>query len=251
LRARPDEATAIIAAALGSGEGWLGFQAAASLLDCYGVGVASWRVAGTDKEAVLAAREFAGPVALKAISPSLERKTDVGAVALDLRDQRAVRRAAKEIAQRVIEAGHPFDGFLVQAMAPRGVEMVVGVVHDPLFGPVMACSAGGDISIAVARDLSVRVSPLAADDADEMLRGLASYPLLEGSGGRPGVDVGSLRDLLLRLSALVEHHEEVAELDLSPVVAGANGAVVVDARVRLARPSSKGPYGARHRPGPA
>jgi acyl-CoA synthetase (NDP forming) len=170
-------------------------------------------------------------------------------VALELAGERAVGRAAREMAARLRAAGHRVDGFLVQSMAPAGRELLIGVVNDPNFGPVIACGTGGDGSRDSASDLSLRVTPLAAEDAEDMLRELASFPQLEGRGGRPAVDLGSLRELILRVGDLVEDHEEVAELDLSPVVAGPEGSLVVDARVRLERPRPRSPYAARLRDG--
>jgi acyl-CoA synthetase (NDP forming)/predicted GNAT family acetyltransferase len=246
---RTDEATALVADALGRGEGWLGVSEAAGLLDCYGIPVAEWRLARTPREAAAAAGELGGKVALKAVAPGLIRKREAGAVALELAGERAVGRAAREMAARLRAAGHRVDGFLVQSMAPAGRELLIGVVNDPNFGPVIACGTGGDGSTDSASDLSLRVTPLAAEDAEDMLRELASFPQLEGRGGRPAVDLGSLRELILRVGDLVEDHEEVAELDLSPVVAGPEGSLVVDARVRLERPRPRSPYAARLRDG--
>jgi len=113
------------------------------------------------------------------------------------------------------------------------VEMLVGMVHDASFGPVVACGAGGT-SVELLRDVSVRVAPLAAADAGEMVRALRTFPLLDGYRGRPKADVAALEDVVLRVSALVEAHPEIAELDCNPVIVGPNGAVIVDARVRVA-----------------
>ena len=105
------------------------------------------------------------------------------------------------------------------AMAPAeagGVELVVGVVHDPSFGPVVACGAGG-VAAELLKDVAVRLTPLTDWDAAEMVRSLASFPLLDGYRGAPRADVAALEDLLLRVGALVEAHPQVAELDLDPV----------------------------------
>jgi acyl-CoA synthetase (NDP forming)/RimJ/RimL family protein N-acetyltransferase len=244
---RTDEATALIAAALGHGEGWLGFPEAAGLLDCYGIAVAEWRPAAGEREAAAAARDLGGAVALKAVAPGVVRKREAGAVALGLAGDREVGRAARQMAVRLRRAGRQVDGFLVQSMAPPGRELLVGVVHDPVFGPVVACGTGGDGSVETTSDLSVRVTPIAPDDAEQMLRELAAFPQLEGRGGRPAADLGSLRDLLVRVGHLVENHEEVAELDLNPVVAGPGGSLVIDARVRLQQPRPASPYAARRR----
>lgn len=173
-------------------------------------------------------------------------KSDVGAVALSLDGEQAVREAASELAARIERAGHHLDGFLAQAMAGRGVEMLVGVVQDPSFGSVVACGAGGT-TVELLKDVSVRLSPLDEGDADEMIRSLVSFPLLQGYRRQPAADLNSLKEVLLRVSALVEAHEEVAELDLNPVVVGRTGATVMDARIRVERHPPRPPEGSRPR----
>jgi acyl-CoA synthetase (NDP forming) len=159
-------------------------------------------------------------------------KSDVGAVALDLPGPSQVEEAAEHMAARVRAAGHEPTGFLVQRMAAKGVELLLGVAHDPLFGPVIACGAGG-VTAEVMKDVAVRITPLTDRDARTMLRSLRTYPLLEGFRGAPRANVDSVESLLLRLSAMVEAHPEVVEMDCNPVIAGPDGAVVVDARVRV------------------
>ena len=125
-------------------------------------------------------------------------------------------------------------------MAPAGVEMIVGVVHDPQFGPVLACGAGG-VLVELLKDVSVRLTPLAAPDAEEMLRELKTYPLLTGYRGAAVHDVPALVDTVLRVGALVEELPQIAELDLNPILVHPSGVTVVDARVRV-RPRSAHPF---------
>ena len=136
---------------------------------------------------------------------------------------------------RLRAAGTPPSGYLVQRMAPRGVEMIVGVVHDPQFGPVVACGAGG-VLVELLKDVSVRLTPLSRLDAEEMVRELKTYPLLTGYRGGPVCDAGALVDAILRVGAMVEDLPHIAELDLNPIVVHPDGATVVDARVRVAPP---------------
>jgi acyl-CoA synthetase (NDP forming) len=117
-------------------------------------------------------------------------------------------------------------------MAPSGVEMLVGVVNDPNFGPVVACGAGGTAT-ELLKDVAARITPLTIEDAAAMPRSLATFPLLDGYRGAPKVDVAALEQLLLRVSQLVEGNPEIAEMDLNPVIVHAHGVAVVDARVRL------------------
>jgi acetyl coenzyme A synthetase (ADP forming)-like protein len=123
----------------------------------------------------------------------------------------------------------------VQQMAPEGVEMIVGVVHDPQFGPVVACGAGG-VVMELLKDVSVRLTPLSRADAEKMVRELRTYPLLTGYRGAPPCDVGALVDAVLRVAALVDDLPQVVELDLDPIIIHPAGASVVDARVRVAPP---------------
>ena len=245
--ARRDEAQALVAAALGRGEGWLPPDDVQHLLDCYGIHLVESRLAATPAEAARAAAGLRGPVALKAYGAGLLHKSEAGAVTLSLTGAKAVRAAAGAMAGRLRAAGIEPEGFLVQRMAAEGVEMIVGVVQDPQFGPIIACGAGGT-AVELLRDVSVRLTPLTESEAGEMIRGLTTFPLLAGYRGRPIADVAALRNLVLRLSALAEDLPEVVEVDLNPVMVGTQGAMAVDARVRLEAREPRPPEGSRPRP---
>ncbi len=257
--ARRDEAAALISAALGrfgSAGGWLDPEEVAALFSCYGIPLAAQRIANTPDEAADHAEALGGDVALKAVAPGLVHKTEAGAVRLGLRGRDQVADAAAEMEARLssaaveADAGVP-DGptvgrvrFLIQQMVPRGIEMIVGIVHDPQFGPVVACGAGGAL-VELLRDVSIRLAPLAPADATAMLHALKSYPLLTGYRGQPPADVPALEDLVLRVSALAEDLPQIVELDCNPVVALPHGAIVVDARVRIATADPPRPLSAR------
>jgi len=247
-----DEAAALLAAALAgetTGEPqprWLAPDEVASLLDCYGLPLAEWRLADTAEEAGAAAEELGGPVALKAVAPLLLHKTEARGVRLGLAGAEQVRAAAEEMATAVTAAGHTLERFLVQRMVGDGVELLVGVVNDASFGPVVACGAGGT-AVELLKDVAVRITPLTDRDAAEMVRSLATFPLLDGYRGAPRANVAALEDLLLRVSALVEAHPQVAELDCNPVKVLPHGAVVVDARVRVEPATPRLPLAARRR----
>jgi acyl-CoA synthetase (NDP forming) len=173
-------------------------------------------------------------------------KTEAGAVRLGLSGEDAVSTAAEEMRERLRRADDEPQAFIVQEMITEGVEMLVGLVHDPLFGPLLACGAGG-VQAELLKDLSVRITPLREGDASEMVRSLQTFPLLEGFRGAPPADVGALEDVLLRMSALVEAHAEVAEVDLNPLIVGSNGATVVDVRIRAQAAQPRPPWpGYRH-----
>ena len=182
--------------------------------------------------AVAAAEELRTPVALKAIATGLIHKTDAGGVRLGLEGGEAVRAAAAEIESAVAAAGHPLEGLLVQSMAPTGIEMIVGVVNDRSFGPVVACGAGG-IAAELIKDVAVRITPVTDLDASEMLRSLQMFPLLDGYRGAPRADIAAIEDVLLRVGAMVDAHPEIVELDCNPLIVGPDGAMIVDARVRV------------------
>lgn len=238
-RARPDstprtftglrrgDAQRVLDRALARGQGWLAHEELAELFSCYGLPFAG-RVAATPAEAEAAALQIGGRVALKAIAPGILHKTEAGGVRLGL-EAHAVREAAAEMRERIDDASIRF---LVQPMVPKGVEMLVGVVHDPLFGRVVACGAGGT-NVELLKDVNVRLTPLTERDASEMVRTLRTFPLLDGYRGAPKGDVAALEDVILRIAALVDAHPEISELDANPVVVLEHGAAIVDARVRV------------------
>jgi acyl-CoA synthetase (NDP forming) len=142
------------------------------------------------------------------------------------------------------QAGHHVAGFQVQPIVARGVEMIVGVVQDQHFGPVLACGAGGTATELI-KDVAVRITPITRGEAGRMVRSLRTFPLLDGYRGAPRADVGALEDVLLRVSALVEAHPEVVEMDVNPLIVHPAGAVAVDARIRLEPGPPRPPLGAR------
>jgi len=241
---RSDEAFAIIANVLGRRDtGWLTSEEVERLLDCYGLRTARSERARTPEEAGAIAGRIGSAVALKAFGPDIVHKTEVGAVALGLTGPAATADAARAMAERVGDTGATLDGFLVQAMVEQGVEMLVGVAHDPVFGPVVACSAGGT-TVELVHDVAVRVTPITDLDASEMVRSLRTFPLLEGFRGAQKADVLALEEVILRVSALVDNHPAIAEMDCNPVMVLPRGAVVVDARVRVQEVSRSKPLAA-------
>jgi acyl-CoA synthetase (NDP forming) len=228
-------AARIVAEGLGQGGGWLAPGDVERLLRCWGIPVVASRIVSSAPAAGRAATELGGPVALKAVAPGLVHKSDAGAVRLGLDGPTAVTRAAREIASELEAAGMAVDAFHLQSMVPAGTELIVGAARDPGFGPLVACGAGG-VAVELLGDVQVRLAPLGPREADGMLRALKTFPLLDGYRGRPPAELDSLRDLVMRVAALAAAHPAVAELDLNPVVATPEGALVVDARVRLEAP---------------
>jgi acetate---CoA ligase (ADP-forming) len=236
-----DAAAVLIAEVLGAGGGWLGIEETMRLLRAYGVPAPRVHVAGSPHAAGRWAATAGDDVALKAIVPGLLHKRDAGAIRVGLRGANAVARAARELRSSLEAHGHAVDGFVVQAMAPRGVEMLVGVVSDPQLGPVVACGAGGT-AVELLGDVQVRLAPVAPIEATDMIHGLRTFPLLDGFRGAARADVPALEDIVVRIGWLAANHPEIAELDLNPVIVAPTGATAVDARVRVERPARRPPY---------
>ena len=231
-----DRARAVCRAAAGRGGGWLGPQEVEAVLRAFGLPLAASRLATSADEAVQAARELGFPVAVKLASRTLIHKTEWDGVQLDLEDAEAVRQACQDIRRRLQEAGRlgELEGFLVQPMVAGETELMVGVTHDPNFGPLIAFGLGG-IHVEALQDVVFRITPLTDVDADEMIRSIRGYRLLAGHRGRPPADLEAIKDVLLRISRLVEELPEIAELDINPLKAREPGAgcVILDARIRV------------------
>jgi acetyl coenzyme A synthetase (ADP forming)-like protein len=208
---------------------WLDAGDAAALLACFAIPVLPTRIASSADDAVDAATEVGFPVAVKAAAADIVHKTDVGGVVLGCNDADAVRTAYEAMAVRL---GAAMGGAVVQRMAEDGVETIVGVTQDPLFGPLVLFGAGG-VAAELIADRTLRLVPMTDVDAHEVVRSLRSSPLLFGYRGQPAVDVAALEDLLLRVAHLADVIPEVSEMDLNPVIVSASGAVAVDIKVRL------------------
>jgi acetate---CoA ligase (ADP-forming) len=220
-RARAD---AVVRRALERGDDvWLEPSEAKALLEAYGVPLVRQRDAATADEAAAAARELGFPVVVKSAAAGAH-KSETGGVALDLRDEASVLEAAARIGFPVI----------VQPMLRGGVELLAGLVQDPVFGPLVAFGAGGVLAELIG-EATFRIAPLSDVDAEELVSTGKAGRLVGGFRGKPAADAGALADLLHRLSRLAEELPEVGELDLNPVIATPGGCVVVDARVRVAR----------------
>ena len=213
------------------------------LLSEAGINTNATELAGSRDEAVRLAREIGHPVVLKIASPDIVHKSDAGGVKVGVgacpelaeRDD-AVAAAYDEIVAAV-EAAQPgarVDGVSVQAMAEPGVEVIIGVSRDPQFGPLLMFGLGG-VLVEVLGDVSFRVAPLTERDAAEMVREIKGYPILRGHRGSPPADLEAIKRALLDLSRFVDARPDVAEVDLNPIIAHANGLTAVDARVVLAQ----------------
>jgi len=204
-----------------------------------GLPVASGGVARTADEAAELAQRIGFPVAVKLASHVIVHKTEMGGIMLNLTDEAAVRQAFATIRQRLAEHDNvqAMEGVLVQPMLTGGVEVMVGVTTDPLFGPLIAFGLGG-IHVEILGDVRFRITPLTDRDASEMVREIRGFRLLEGYRGHPPADVKALEEVLLRISLMVEEVPEITELDLNPIFAfpPGEGCQIVDARLRVESP---------------
>lgn len=182
------------------------------------------------------ARALGFPVAVKLASHKIIHKTEIGAVQLNLTSAGAVRDAFEKIRERLAKDNSvdAMEGVLVQPMISAGVEVMAGVTQDPLFGPLIAFGLGG-IHVEILGDVCFRVTPLTDRDAEEMVREIRGFRLLQGYRGHPPADLEAIQTVLLRLSRLVEEIPEISELDLNPIFALApgQGCRIVDARIRV------------------
>jgi len=234
---RVEEARAVCRLAIDArGEGWLTTDEVRAVLGAFGLPQAAGTIAHSAEEAAALAQVLGFPVAAKLAARTVQHKTDVGGVKLNLASDPAVRRAFTEIMTRgrTLAKDGEIDGVLIQSMIGGGVETIIGVTEDPLFGPLVAFGLGG-IHVEVLGDVRFRVAPLTDHDADELLHEIRGLPLLLGYRGHPPADLDALRELLLRVSRLAVEVPEIVEVDLNPVMAlsPGHGCRVVDARVKV------------------
>jgi acyl-CoA synthetase (NDP forming) len=209
-------------------------HASKRLLAAYGVSSSRDVLATSAAAAVKAAGEIGYPVVMKVSSPDLLHKSDLGLVRVGVASAKEVRAAYTALMAKAKQAGGRkvrIDGVLVCEMITGGIELVVGVSQDPLFGPVVMAGLGG-IFVEVLEDVTFRVPPFDRDEAVRMLHELAGFKMLEGVRGAPPADVDALVDVIMKVSRLaLDLSDEIAELDVNPLVVRPRGAVALDALV--------------------
>jgi len=206
------------------------------ILKQVGVSVVETKLAKTQKEAVSLSQKMSFPVALKIVSPDVIHKSDSGGVKLSLNNVTEVKKAYDEILKKV-KKQYPdavIHGVSVQKMIQPGTEVIVGTSKDPQFGPVIMFGLGG-IFVEILKDVSFRVIPVEQRDAQEMIKEIKGYPLLEGYRGKEPVNISVLVEIILKISKLIEENPQIKELELNPIFAYRNKAVAVDARIILER----------------
>lgn len=212
---------------------------AKDLLSAYGVNVTEQFLARSEGELACIAGELGdAPMAMKIVSRDILHKSDAGCVKLKVSGEPALLDAYREITTnaRAYDASADVHGVLVAPMAQTGVEVIIGIVHDPIFGPVMMFGLGG-IFVEVLKDVSFRALPMSRVDAHEMVEEIQSAQILNGVRGGLPIDKSALEDLMMKVSQLALAHPEIKEIDLNPVILRNDGYDVVDARMIL---NSKG-----------
>jgi acyl-CoA synthetase (NDP forming) len=208
-------------------------HASKELLRAYGVKSSRDELCTSAAHAVRAAGTIGYPVVMKVSSPDLPHKSDLGLVRIGVATAKEVRATYDELLRSARRAnrGAAIEGVLVCEMVRDGVEVVVGVSQDDLFGPVVMVGLGG-VFVEVLRDVTFRVPPFGRDEAEAMLRELQGFPLLAGVRGAKPADVGALVDVIMKVQRLaVDLSDDVAELDVNPLVVKSRGAVALDALV--------------------
>ena len=225
---------------------WLDSDDLAALLSAFGIAMVPHAVVSNASEAGTAAERFGRPLALKVLSSTIQHKSDVGGVALDVvpADAAAVYAGLRE------RLGEDMRGAILQPMVDKGVEVIVGVVNDPLFGPAIMFGMGGTATELFA-DRAFRIVPITDVDAATLVSAPRSSRLLDGYRGSEPVDRLALEDLVLRLGRMAETVPELVELDFNPVIARPDGAFIVDARARIAPVAGPPVRAVRHLDRPA
>ena len=214
---------------LALGGGWLDPTEVRDLMAACGIDAPSLEMVQDLNDAVDRAIAMDFPVALKAHGPNLLHKSDAGGVKLGLENAAALRAAYEGMKQRM---GSEMTAAVVQKMAPKGVEVMVGATADPTFGHVVAFGAGGTL-VELLNDVVFRVQPLTDADIDEMVAQARVSKLLRGVRGEKPADAAALKRVIAKVSALLEICPEIRELDINPLFVLHEGATAVDARVRV------------------
>jgi acetyltransferase len=217
-----------------SGARRLGLIDLQPVLAAYDIRVAPARLAATAEDAAAVAAQIGFPIALKIATPDIAHKTDVGGVRLGLASGAEVADAARAVMERARRERPQarIAGVLLQPMVPRAPELLLGAVRDPQFGPMVLVGFGG-IYVEVLDDTAARLAPIAAAEAGEMLGELRMAPVLRGVRGEPPADLAGLAGAISRFSALAADLPDLEEIELNPLMAGAQGAIAVDARATL------------------
>jgi len=204
------------------------------LLSKYGIPVPKYSVASSVEEAIKIATRLGFPLVMKIVSPDIMHKTDIGGIKMNIVNPPQVRESYKNIICNV-RKNKPearINGVLLYKQAPKGVEVIVGMIKDPQFGPTVMFGLGG-IFIEILKDVAFRVCPVDRTDIEEMLTEIEGIKMLQGYRGQPRCDVNAIIGIILEISRLALVYPVIKEIDLNPIIVYEKGAIVVDAKVFL------------------
>jgi len=234
------KAADIIEKCLAEGKTYLGELDGLDVLKCYGLPVLPTELAETEDKAASIAKKIGFPVVMKIVSPQIIHKSDAGGVKVGIKSQKEAKDAFNEIVAnaRAFNSEAKIEGVLIQKMADRGEEVILGMSRYPLFGPLLMFGLGG-VFVEVFKDVVFRVAPIGRNEARRMIRKIQGYKLFTGFRGKPVRDVETLERLLVCLSDLVTNHPQVHELDINPLLVHekGKGATVADCRIILKDPN--------------
>ncbi len=200
----------------------------------YRIPVTNFVLAKSEAEAAESAVQIGFPVVLKIVSPQIVHKSEAGGVLLNLNSVADVRSAYSRILENATKYNSDAQivGVVVQEMAPKSTEVIVGAIKDPQFGQTLMFGLGG-IFVELLKDVAFRIAPITEADATEMMTEVKAYPLLKGYRSSPPADIKAIAEVLLNTSRLVMDYPEIKELDLNPVIVYEKGVKTVDARIIL------------------
>jgi len=224
-----EKARSIVESVRERGGGWVGAADVGALLNAAGIPAAQSRVADSLDAAREVAASIGYPVVLKAIGPDILHKTELGGVILNINDQQSLERAYADLVRRL---GDQMTAVLVQQNVSKGTEILIGATLAETFGHTIAYGLGGTL-VDLIQDVALRLTPLTERDISDMLDEVRGTKLLRGWRGVPPADEAKVREILARLSTLLDLCPEIEEVDFNPTIVLEHGAVVVDARIRV------------------
>lgn len=207
---------------------------AKKLLREYKIPVPDFKLIKSEDEIAGLAKEINFPIVMKIVSPDIIHKTDAGGVKLNIKDEKEAKLAYQGIISKAKKYNKEakISGAIVYTMVPQGTEIIIGMMKDPHFGPVIMFGLGG-IFVEVLKDISFRILPIEERDTREMITEIKGYEILKGTRGKPPRDIKAIEEVLMKVSKLTIENPEINEIDLNPVFVFNKGLHVVDARIIL------------------
>lgn len=206
------------------------------ILKAYGIPVVKTAFAKTAEEAISAAEEMGYPLVMKVVSPQISHKSDIGGVRLSLQNAAEVKAAYQDMIENISKnmPGASLEGVQLQPMLSGGREVIIGMIRDPTFGPMLMFGLGG-VYVEILKDVTFAIAPVNNNEAREMITGIKTYPLLAGVRGAKPSDVDALVDVILAVSRFVCHFPEVEEFEINPLMVfeKKKGVLAVDMRLVL------------------